>query len=641
MFDAAYRLRDIYFPNIGKENHTTGHTCRFGVFVDGRLTWIDEPEWDRRIGYEADTLVTDVTLTHRALGVRLHVRDAVDFHENLYLREVTVENSASHARELRLFFHQDFHLYGSEIGDTALYDPRLQAVLHYKGRRYFLVNVQTEAGAGVEEWAIGVKEFQGAEGTWRDAEDGLLGRNPIAQGAVDSTVAVRVTAAGRGRATCYYWIAAGQRFKEVKALNSVVLGKTPGGLIERTKHFWTLWVTKSLPDFADLPADVIDLYKRSLLILRTLIDNLGGILAANDSDLLRFGRDTYSYVWPRDGARAAYALVRAGYLDLPRSFFHFCASILTDEGYLLHKYNPDGSLGSSWHPWYADGQTVLPIQEDETAAVLWALWQHFARYKDVDFIKPLYRPLIVRAADFLEAFRVADTGLPRPSYDLWEERYGVHTYTVAAVFGGLSAAANFAECFGERALAEKYRKAAADLQQATRRILYSPSANRLARRWDPVTRMLDATVDASLAGVVTFGLFPADDPLVVSTMQQVEQRLTVRTAVGGLARYEGDGFLRATETSVGVPGNPWIPCSLWLAQYKIARAQTPAELRSAIDILGWVAKQARPSGALPEQLHPLGTEAISVCPLAWSHAEFIIAVRDYLEQRSRLAPSTH
>ena len=509
-------------------------------------------------------------------------------------------------------------------------------MLHYKGRRYFLVNVQTEAGAGVEEWAIGVKEFQGAEGTWRDAEDGLLGRNPIAQGAVDSTVAVRVTAAGRGRATCYYWIAAGQRFKEVKALNSVVLGKTPGGLIERTKHFWTLWVTKSLPDFADLPADIIDLYKRSLLILRTLIDNLGGILAANDSDLLRFGRDTYSYVWPRDGARAAYALVRAGYLDLPRSFFHFCANILTDDGYLLHKYNPDGSLGSSWHPWVADGQTVLPIQEDETAAVLWALWQHFARYKDVDFIKPLYRPLIVRAADFLEAFRVEDTGLPRPSYDLWEERYGVHTYTVAAVFGGLSAAANFAECFGERALAEKYRKAAADLQQATRRILYSPSANRLARRWDPVTRTLDATVDASLAGVVTFGLFPADDPLVVSTMQQVEQRLTVRTAVGGLARYEGDGFLRATETSAGMPGNPWIPCSLWLAQYKIARAQTPAELRSAIEILGWVAKQARPSGALPEQLHPLGTEAISVCPLAWSHAEFIIAVRDYLDARARM-----
>jgi GH15 family glucan-1,4-alpha-glucosidase len=636
MFDAAYRLRDIYFPNIGKENHTSGHTCRFGVFVDGRLAWVDEHGWDRRVGYEADTLVTDVTLAHSGLSVRLRVRDAVDFHEDLYLREVTVENLAPHTRELRLFFHQDFHLYGSEIGDTALYDPRLQAVLHYKGRRYFLVNVQTEAGAGVEEWAIGIKEFQGAEGTWRDAEDGLLGRNPIAQGAVDSTVAVRVTVAGRGRATSYYWIAAGQRFKDVKTLNAVVVAKTPAGLIERTRHFWTLWVTKSLPDFAGLPADVIDLYKRSLLILRTLIDNLGGILAANDSDLLRFGRDTYSYVWPRDGARAAYALVRAGYLDLPRAFFRFCANILTDDGYLLHKYNPDGSLGSSWHPWYADGQTVLPIQEDETAAVLWALWQHFTRHKDIDFIKPLYRPLIVRAADFLESFRAADTGLPHPSYDLWEERYGVHTYTVAAVFGGLSASANFAEYFGERALAERYRKAASDLQRATRQILYSASTKRFARRWDPAAQTLDPIVDASLAGMVTFGLFPADDPLVVSTMKQVEQGLTVRTAVGGLARYERDGFLRVTEDAARVPGNPWIPCSLWLAQYKIARAETMAELRGALDILGWVAKQARPSGALPEQLHPFGAEAISVCPLAWSHAEFIIAVRDYLDARTRL-----
>jgi hypothetical protein len=35
------------------------------VFVDGRLSWVDRPEWERQIGYEPDTLVTDVTLTHR------------------------------------------------------------------------------------------------------------------------------------------------------------------------------------------------------------------------------------------------------------------------------------------------------------------------------------------------------------------------------------------------------------------------------------------------------------------------------------------------------------------------------------------------------------------------------------------------
>ena len=46
-FDEDYCLRDIYFPYIGKENHTDGHRCRFGIWVEGTFRWIDkgvEPE---------------------------------------------------------------------------------------------------------------------------------------------------------------------------------------------------------------------------------------------------------------------------------------------------------------------------------------------------------------------------------------------------------------------------------------------------------------------------------------------------------------------------------------------------------------------------------------------------------------------
>ena len=637
LFDGAYRLRDIHFPNLGKENHTVGHPCRFGVFADGRLSWIDDPDWERQIGYEPDALVTDVTLTHRKFGLVLHVRDGVDFYENVYVREIAVKNLLSHSRDIRLFFHQDFHLYGSEVGDTALYDPRLNAILHYKGRRYLLANVMSPTHAGVEDWAIGVKEFHGAEGTWRDAEDGLLGRNPIAQGSVDSTIGLWMRVPAAGGAVCHYWIAAGTRFKDVKTLNSVVLGKTPAALLTRTRDFWTLWATKSVPEFGDLPERIVALYKRSLLTLHALTDNLGGIIAANDSDFLQYGRDTYSYVWPRDGARATYALIRAGYIDLPRNFFRFCANVLTDDGYLLHKYNADGSLGSSWHPWLAGNQPVIPIQEDETALVLWALGKHFARYHDVDFIRPLFRPLIIRAADFLERYRAESTGLPHPSWDLWEERYGVHTFTVAAVFGALSAATSFARAFGEHGLAEKYLKAAGDLQHAAKGILYSAEKGRFARTFDPDTETLDLTVDASLAGVTAFGLFSVDDPMVTSTMAQVERRLAVRTPVGGIARYERDPFLRVTDDFERVPGNPWIPCTLWLAQYRIAAARSPAELRAAAEMLDWAANHARPSGMLPEQLDPLGRGSVSVCPLSWSHAEFVIAVLDYVERRRELA----
>lgn len=152
----------------------------------------------------------------------------------------------------------------------------------------------------------------------------------------------------------------------------------------------------------------------------------------------------------------ANALNRTGYLDLPRAFFQFAQKALTRQGYLLHKYSPGGTLASSWHPWYRNGKKDLPIQEDETALVLWALCEHFERFGDVYFIKLLYRSLICPMADFMVEFRDPDTGLPLPSYDLWEERHRILGWTVGAVYGGPKGAENFAHAFGEMELAHKY-----------------------------------------------------------------------------------------------------------------------------------------------------------------------------------------
>ncbi len=66
--------------------------------------------------------------------------------------------------------------------------------------------------------------------------------------------------------------------------------------------------------------------------------------------MILFNRDTYSYVWPRDGALVANALDLAGYPEVSQGFFRFVARIIEPQGYLLHKYNPDGTPASSWHP---------------------------------------------------------------------------------------------------------------------------------------------------------------------------------------------------------------------------------------------------------------------------------------------------
>ena len=32
-FDAQYRLRDLYYPHVGGENHLVGHFSRLGVWI--------------------------------------------------------------------------------------------------------------------------------------------------------------------------------------------------------------------------------------------------------------------------------------------------------------------------------------------------------------------------------------------------------------------------------------------------------------------------------------------------------------------------------------------------------------------------------------------------------------------------------
>ena len=644
-FDQVYQLRDIYWPYVGKENHTDGHPCRFGVWVDGRFTWVSDEGWSRTLAYEQDTLVTQVTLYNPALNLRLVSQDIVDFHENLYLRQITVENLNEDERTVRLFFAHDLHISGHEVGDSAYYEPERRAVFHYKGKRWFMSNtakVEEDSSTlrqaqgsvlGVDQWAVGTKEAQGKEGTWRDAEDGELSGNAVAQGSVDSTVALHLSVPGRGEATGWYWIAVGDCFKDVTRINRAVRRKGPQTFLDRTRDYWRLWVAEEDKGFDGLPPLVSNLYRRSLLILRTQIDNGGAIIAANDFDIAHYGRDTYSYMWPRDGALVAAALIDAGYPMVSRRFFDFCHEVITDEGYLLHKYNPDGSLASSWHGWYVDGRKELPVQEDETALVLWALWRHFERFRDVEFIKRHYRGLIVRAANWLVDYRDPDTGLPLPSWDLWEERRGVHTWTVAATWAGLQAAARFADAFGERDEADRYRQAAKEMRAGAEAHLWSPEAGCFARTinkredggWD-----VDPTVDAALYSLWYFGMFVPNDPKIVATMDTVRERLWVKTDVGGVARYENDYYHQVSQDIENVPGNPWFICTLWLAQWYIATAQTAEDLEPALEILEWAAAHALPSGVMAEQVHPYTNEPLSVSPLTWSHATLVMAVREYV-----------
>lgn len=641
-FDRFYRVRDIHHPFVGRYNHTDGHVQRFGVWADGKFAWIEEAGWERELAYRPGTLVTHVRLKHERLGLEIIGNDCVDPHDPVFFRKFIVRDLTGRDRDVRIFLHSDLSIRGTPVGDTANYDPATSSVVLYKDDAYFLFNACDENKCGIDNWAIGTKRLGGAEGTWRDAEDGQLGRNAISQGSVDATIGFNLQVPASGTAYVNIWMVCGKSYTQVKALNQSILERYPERLMGTTDAYWRLWVSRGKANLAPLPERVRELFIQSQLIMRTQIDNRGAIIAANDSDITQFGGDHYSYCWPRDGALVAYALALSGQAELSMRFFNFCARAIHSDGYFLHKYTPSAELASSWHPWMIEGVKVLPIQQDETSLVIWALRRHFERFGDVERVNALYEPLVVRPAEWILRYRDS-AGLPLPSWDLWEERRGIHTFTVATTIGALLAAAAFAQDFGEPDRAQRYRENAERMREAMVRHLWNAEEQRFARLAVPLAQggyRLDMTADSANFGVWAFGALDVNDPRVEREMAHLRERLWVKTQVGGCARYERDHYHQIERANTNdVPGNPWIICTLWQAQYAIAKATTLDELQGALDIINWCTYRAEKSCVMAEQFNPYTGDPMSVSPLTWSHATYIVAVLEYLEKLNALSES--
>lgn len=635
--DNSCFIRDLYYPYVGQVNHTGGQPCRFGVWSNGAFVWLDDPAWSIELGYIENSLVTNITARHDGLGLELQMNDGVHQRECLYIKRVFVRNLSAEPKEVRLFFHQDLMIDGNEVGDTAAYYPYNRTVFHYKKKYYFMFNGSSKLG-GIYQYSTGIKRFHSAEGTWRDAEDGELMGNAIAQGSVDSTISLRAVLPPNGESTFYYWLAVGPDLEEAKRLDQYVQESQPEKLLSRIVIYWNHWLSRVGGEFADLPERIVRQFKHSLLIVRTQIDERGAILAANDTDILQYNRDHYSYMWPRDGALIADAMSLAGYHGTVAPFFHFCSRALSPEGYLYHKYNPDGTVGSSWHPYIVDGVPRLPIQEDETALVLFALWKDYERHGEIELPQSLYPSLVRKAAAFLCQYVEPTLGLPLPSYDLWEERYGIWTYTVASVYGGLMGASFFAELFGDYERSDHYRLVAEQMKRAIVARLWDEEAGRFARglvwrndRWEK-----DMTLESSLFGLFAFGVFPASDDRVNRTMQAIARDLAIRTEVGGIARYTNDYYFQQSGDIDRIPGNPWIICTLWVANFQIETALEPGDLDEPRATLEKVAGWTLAGGNLPEQLHPIEGAPLSVAPLTWSHATYVETVCKYVRKREQL-----
>jgi len=623
--DDSLRLRDLYFPYAGQENHVLGKPHRIGVHAD-RFSWIKD--WDTEPRYMQDTILADSKAINKSEGLEIDFRDAVECDRPVFLREINIHNKEDYSREVELFFKQSFDLYGTEMGDTCFYHPEYSGVVHYKKNRYMLAEVKNEGGICGDLEQHGIYR-SGAEDGIRS---GNLNSDAIAQGNVDSVISIKVELEPKSSEKVYFWINTGESLQEVTELNDQIEHMIEDSF-RQTKMCWRGFVESTKKDVKNLQKHVRDQFKRSVLVVRGQTNDNGAITAANDSSNLQYNQDKYGYMWPRDGAFITQVMAQAGYPDLVEPFFDFCEEVIHPDGYMMHKYNPDKSLGSSWHAWIdEDGEDRLPIQEDETALVIWALRRFHEETGDREILEEKWETLVKPAADFLYKYFDEEKSLPKPSYDLWEEKHYTSTFTVAAVYAGLKAAASIADTIGKDG--SRYLERAQEIKQTGLKHLRSEDSKRYVRGIEDGDQV--DSVSASLLFLERFNLVDQEDEYFRNTVNAIRYDLSPDTEVGGIARYMGDTYHSVTDDFEKVPGNPWFICTLWVAQHLIDTAESEEDLKKAREYMHWTCENSLETDLFPEQVDPYTGEGKSVAPLTWSHTTFIKTALMYSDRKQEI-----
>lgn len=625
-------VHDFYFPYIGQENHAAAKSMRhrIGIWVDHQFSWLDDSSWEFSYNYHGYSLIGHIRAVNHNLNVQLEFDDTVDAKLDTFLRNIHVINDHPSKREIKLFMHQVFDIGDwAGNGDTVQFLPDSNAVLHYRGNRMFVVSGQHAASQqSFDQYSMGLFGLEGHKGTYADAEDGILEGNNVEHGRVDSVLGFTLEIEPHLSARVHYWIACGTTQREALDVHETIQQKT--NVVSRliqTKRWWDEWLQPARKAADNLDKEWQDSFLKNILLIKSHIDNNGAVIASTDTTRLNFSRDAYAYCWPRDGAYTVWPLIRLGYTKEPLAFFDFCKKVLHKNGYLMHKFLSDGSLGSSWHPYVHGNETSAPIQEDETAIVLFVFAQYYKIHKSPTLLEEYYEQLVAPMANFLSGYIHEATGLLKPSYDLWERIYSTTTYTTAVTYASLLAAAEIAEVKNDQKSAVRWRTAANDIKDAAEKYLYSPTGKHLYRgvTIKDTTVESDQVVDISaFFGAFMYGLFNLEGDVIKNSAQKVLENLSVDVGdFHAVARFTDDEYFRISDS---LPGNPWFVTTLWMAQYYLEIN----DREKAVTILRWSKDSMLDTGVLPEQINPYNKSYVSVAPLTWSQAEYVSTLLDLM-----------
>ncbi|MBQ9298618.1 MAG: hypothetical protein IJ223_06330 [Clostridia bacterium] len=390
--------------------------------------------------------------------------------------------------------------------------------------------------------------------------------------------------------------------------------------LDNTKKYWRKFVKAHTKIEIDENKNeyyekLYKIYARTILLYPLIVnEETGGISAAIEVDEDRTKCGRYSYCWPRDAVSITEAFDILGMEKFTEKFYkNFCKNTQGKDGMWEQRFYTDGTLAPCWG-----------YQVDETASVVYGVYNHYLITKDDKFVKDNLK-MCEKAVHFLERYvedLIEGENKFQYSYDIWEESESVHAYSLAAIFAAFEAILKMYEIVKpmyeeNRLKLEQIAKANRRLDKKLRQIKEYIIKNMYDEERKTFVRSLkDSKMDISLLGLVyPFKVFKATEKNISNTVERMN--LTLRTYTGGYLRYEGDSY---------IGGNPWVIATLWLANYYLDKGER-AEAKKCLD---FVVKTATPHGYLAEQIDNNTLKPAWVIGLGWSHAMFVITLNRLL-----------
>lgn len=410
----------------------------------------------------------------------------------------------------------------------------------------------------------------------------------------------------------YITVSQGSSIKEIETKIAEAKNIDVKKELDKAKKHWKKYVkehdTIKLPESNTKYMKKLEkIYKRTILLYPLLTNELtGGISAAVEIDENRTKCGRYSYCWPRDAIFITNSLDILGMTKETEKYYKtFCKMTQSKNGMWEQRFYTDGSLAPCWG-----------YQIDETASVVYGIYNHYEHTKNTKFLKDTLR-MSESAIKFLKKYvqNVLDEKEEEyKSYDLWEENEGIHTYSLATIFSSFDAMIKIYEIVKpefekNRLKIEKIEKELQILRKYLVEIKNYILKNLYDNNKKTFIRNKDQKMDISLLGLVTpFKVIAPKEKKMLNTLERIE--LTLRTYTGGYLRYEGDNY---------AGGNPWVIANLWMAEYCLEAGNK----KKARECFEFVVKTATEHGYLAEQIDNSTMQAKWVIGLGWSHAMFI------------------